>query len=173
MPNLFLRCMLFVSSYFPLTVIIWILTFNQQPIFAWFVLGIGTVGLLAMLLFFFKIVPSIAPIQDKVISRQAHGADVMGYIASYIIPFVTFPLSGWQQITAMSVFMFILGVIYVNSEDMLRINPTLNLVGMQLYEVASEQSKEPYALITYRHIKNGDILRMVSIGNGIYVEKKT
>lgn len=42
MPTRFIRWMLFVSSYFPLTLISWIFLIVQQPIWAWSILGIGT-----------------------------------------------------------------------------------------------------------------------------------
>jgi hypothetical protein len=96
----------------------------------------------------------------------------MGYIASYIVPFVTFPLNGWQQETALLVFLFILGIIYVNSEDMWRINPTLNLMGFRLYEITLDQGKESYALITRRHLKHEETASLISISDGLYLDRR-
>ncbi len=96
----------------------------------------------------------------------------MGYVASYIIPFVTLPLSGWQQIASFVIFVFILGVVYVNSEDMIRVNPMLNLLlGYRLYEVTLEHGEDSYALITRRRIKRGDTVSLVTVGSGIFLEK--
>lgn len=170
MPNIFVRCMLFISSYFPLTLIFWILFVTQQPLYAWIILGIGMVGLIGMLLYFFGIVPTFSPIQEKVTGRQIRDGDVMGYIASYLIPFVTFPLSGWQQIATFFVFMAVLGIVYINS-DMIRINPMLNLLGYHLYEITIENGAESYSLITRRRVKCGETVRIVDIGRGIFWEK--
>ena len=172
MPNVLMRWMLFLSSYFPLTVIIFILFRTQNPALAWIALGAGSLGLVVLVLFFFIIAPKIEPVYGKVTSRQARGGDVMGYIASYIIPFVTFPLNGWQQISALLLFLFILGIVYVNSEDMIRINPTLNIVGFRLYEITLDQGKDSYALITRRRIKHDEVLKLINIGEGVYLEKK-
>jgi hypothetical protein len=96
----------------------------------------------------------------------------MGYVASYVIPFVTFPFNGWQQVSAVLVFLFVLGVVYVNSE-MLCINPMLNLVGYRVYEITVEHSAETHALITrrQRRLKHNDVIRVIDAGRGILLEK--
>jgi hypothetical protein len=170
MPNILVRCMLFISSYFPLTLIFWILFMTQQPLYAWIILSIGIVGLIGMLLYFFGIVRTFSPIQEKVTGRQIRDGDVMGYIASYLIPFVTFPLNGWQQIATFSVFMIVLGIVYINS-DMIRINPMLNLLGYHLYEITIENGAESYSLITRHRVKSGETVRIVDVGRGIFWEK--
>lgn len=170
MPTIFVRCMLFVSSYFPLTVIIWILFVAQQPVLAWIALGIGMLGLILTFVYFFRILATIAPIQEKITERQIRDGDVMGYIASYVVPFVTFPLNGWQQIAALLVFVVVLGIVYINS-DMIRINPMLNLVGYHLYEIKVENGAESHSLITRRRVNRGDTIRIVNVGRGIFLEK--
>ncbi len=170
MPTIFVRCMLFVSSYFPLTVIILILFATQQPLFAWITFGIGLVGLIFTFVYISKIAPRTAPIQVKITGRQVKDGDVMGYIASYIIPLVTFPFNGWQQITTLLIFIFVLGIVYINSE-MIRINPMLNLAGYHLYEISVENGEQSYSLLTRRRIERNEVVRIVDVGSGIYLEK--
>jgi len=170
--TILIRCMLFLSSYFPLALIIWILFFEERPLLAWVSLGMGLLGLIGMFVYFLGFAPRMSPIREKVTSRHARGGEVMGYVASYIIPFVTLPLSGWQQIASFVIFVFILGVVYVNSEDMIRVNPMLNLLlGYRLYEVTLEHGEDSYALITRRRIKRGDTVSLVTVGSGIFLEK--
>lgn len=95
----------------------------------------------------------------------------MGYIASYIVPFVSFSLNGWRQLVALGIFILILGTIYINSEDMLRVNPVFNLFGYRLYEVTSAQGKDSFALITRDDIKSGDSKSLIKVEKGIYWEK--
>jgi hypothetical protein len=172
MPTRFIRCMLFVSSYFPLTLIFWIFLITQQPIWAWSILGIGIVGVLYTLLYIGKILPDRAPIQTTIATQKSRDSEVMSYVASYIIPFVTFPFTSWQQVVAMIVFITVLCLLYVNS-DMLCINPMLNLFRYRVYEITVEQSAETYALITRRQhrLKHGDTIRVVDAGTGIFLEK--
>ena len=179
MATFFTRWMLFVSSYFPLSVLIAILFYSKQPIMAGCFLAICFIGFLYLLVFFQYNRIYIYPEPYQIQSRSAHGGEVMGYVASYLVPFVTFSLDGWQQVASLLVFIFILGVVYVNSEDMLRINPTLNLLGYHLYEVTVKKSDlaanddadpDPYALITRRPIKSGQTIDMTPIGPGVYLE---
>src|SRR6266487_197062 len=162
MPTVFVRCMLFISSYFPLTVIIYILFATQQPALAWGSLGIGFIGLILTYIYFFKIVAGMTAIQVKIIGRQERDGDIMGYIASYIVPLVAFPLSGWQQVAVLLIFILVLGAIYINS-SMIRINPMLSLVGYHLYDITVENDQDTYSLFTRHRIGRGEIVRMVDV----------
>jgi hypothetical protein len=170
MPSVVIRFLLFLSSYFPLALIFFILFVQQQPLWAIVVLAIGTLGLVIMMLYFFQFAPRIAPIQEKVTGLHRHDGDVMSYIASYIIPFVATPFGGWQQGAALLVFVVILGIVYVNS-NMIHINPMLNLIGYHLYEISVENSGEPYSLITRQRVARGETIRIIDIGSGIFLEK--
>ena len=172
MPTIFVRCMLFVSSYFPLTLIVWILFWTQQPVLAWGALGIGLIGLILTYVYFFKIVPGMQTIQEKVTGRQIRDGDIMGYIASYIIPLVTLPLNGLQQDAVLLIFIVVLGIVYINS-DMIRINPMLSILGYHLYEITVENETESYSLLTRRRIKLGETVRIVDVGRDIFLEKTT
>lgn len=171
--TLFLRLMLFLSSYVPLAAILFILYLQSQPILAWVALGLGLTGLLWLLIYFFGYIPRFSPIEDTVIEQHGRGGEVMGYIASYIVPFATISLNGWQQIVALVIFLAILGIVYINSDDMLRINPMLNVFGYRLYEVSLKHGfeGETYALITRHRITRGSTVWLVALKSGIYVEK--
>ena len=170
MPTRFIRWMLFISSYSPLTLIIFVLYIVPQPIYALVTLGIGIVGVVFTLVFF-RIARNTVPVQEKIEGQQLKDADVMGYISAYIIPLATYYIDGWQQIAVLLIFFIILGIVYTNSE-MTRINPALNLLGYHLFEVTVENGAESYALFTRRQkIRRGDTIRMVDVGRGIFLEK--
>ncbi len=96
----------------------------------------------------------------------------MGYIASYIIPLVTLPLDGWQQISVLLIFVVVLGIVYINS-DMIRINPMFSILGYHLYEITVENGAESFSLITRRRVRRGETIRLIDIGRNIFVEKTT
>jgi len=112
----------------------------------------------------------MAAIPVKITERQEKEGDVMGYVASYVVPFVTLPLNGWQQISTLLIFIVLLGVIYVKS-SMIRINPMLSLAGYSLYDVTFENDPDSYSLFTRRSIKRGETLHIVDVGRGIFLEK--
>ena len=112
----------------------------------------------------------MADISAKITERQEKEGDVMGYVASYVVPFVTLPLNGWQQVSTLLIFIVVLGVIYVKS-SMIRINPMLSLAGYNLYEISFENDPDSYSLFARRSIKRGETVRIVDVGKGIFLEK--
>ncbi len=170
MSNLFVRSMLFISSYFPLTLIFFIFLFNKHWIWASAVLALGIFSLVVMAAYLLR-TRTEGISQDKITSYERRDSDVMAYIATYLIPFVTYPLEGIQQVAALLVFLIVLLVLYVNS-NMLYINPMLNLVGYHLYEITIEHSELSHFLITRYRVKVGKPLYFVRISDDIFLEKK-
>jgi hypothetical protein len=170
MPTVLIRSMLFLSSYFPLTLIFFFLFVERQPIWAFVVLIIGLSGLIFMVLYFFQFAPRLSSIQERITGLQRHDGDVMGYIASYLLPFVAIPFGGWQQGVALLIFVIVLGIVYVNS-NMIHINPMLILFGYHVYEITLEHSETPHSLITRRRIAKNETIHLVDIGDGIFLHK--
>ena len=171
MTNVFVRCMLFLSSYFPLTLIFGILILDKHIYWASGILAIGILSLAVMALYFRISTHTLTAFQDKVTDFQRRDGDVMGYIASYLIPFVTFPLANIQQTAALLVFVAILLVVYVNS-NMIYINPVLNLAGYHLYEVNIERSALSHHLITRQRVVRGEVIHFVRLSDDIFLEKR-
>src|ERR1700736_4856471 len=171
MPTLLVRCMLFLSSYFPLALIFFLLFLGKQPIWAIVTLAVGLAGLIIMVLYFLQFAPRLGSFQTKVTGMQRRDADVMSYIASYLIPFVAIPFGGWQQTVALLVFIGVLGIVYVNS-NMIQVNPMLNLFGYHLYEITVEKSQVPHSFITHNRVALGQTIHIIDIGDGIFLEKR-
>src|SRR5215467_7873876 len=104
MPNLFVRCMLFVSSYCPLALICSLLLFDEQRFWALLILLLGLSGCFIMLLYFLVMAPKKHVCAEKVTELQKRDGDVMSYAAGYLIAFITFPLHDWQHIAAVLIF---------------------------------------------------------------------
>jgi len=171
MPRLVIRFMLFLSSYFPLALIFFILYIAQYPVWAFLILALGLAGLAILILYFFSFAPRLGSFQEKVTGLQKRDGDVMSYIASYLIPFVALPFGGWQQTTALLIFIGVLGIVYVNS-NMIQVNPMLNLLGYHLYEITVEKSQVPHSFITHNRVALGSTIHLIDIGDGIFLEKR-
>ena len=176
MPRLPVRLLLFVSSYFPLTIILCIFLLDpQRPwdigghVAAVVILGVGIAGLIILWLYIKRIAPGKVAFHEKITDFQRHDSDVMSYIASYIVPFVTFPLQEWQQISALIIFLLILLAIYVSS-NMIYINPMLTIFGYHLYEVKIESSEASHYLVSNKHVVRGKLIRVVKIGDEAFLE---
>jgi hypothetical protein len=63
---------------------------------------------------------------------EDRGYEVAGYLASYLLPFVTVTEPEWRDLAGYTIFLFVAGVVYIRS-GMFQINPTLYLMaGMSL-----------------------------------------
>lgn len=109
--------------------------------------------------------------QAKITGVEKRDENVVSYIASYLIPFVTFPLATPEQAAAILIFVGVLLVLYVNS-NMIYINPTLNLVGWHLYAITIDSDQMSRYLITRQDIRPNRTLYFVEISNNVYLEKK-
>ncbi len=172
MTSIFFRGVLFFCSYFPLTLIICYLQFGVWP---WWVIALlgglfGIVPLFGTWFYLWWVRRTIDPIRAKVTSFSKHDSEVMSYIASYLVPFVTFQL-GDKQAVALLVFVGVLLILYVRS-DMIYINPMLNIWGYHLYEVEVEHSRRAHYYIARKPLERYAEIRFVPLGNDIYLESK-
>ena len=171
MPTIVIRFMLFLSSYFPLALIFFVLYIVLYPVWAIVILALGLAGLAVLLLYFFRFAPRLGSFQEKITGMQRRDGDVMSYVASYLIPFVAIPFSGWQQTVALLLFIGVLGIVYVNS-NMIQVNPMLNLFGYHLYEITVEKSQVPHSFITHNRVALGSVIHIIDIGDGIFLERR-
>ncbi len=171
MPNVFVRVMLFVSSYFPLALIYGIFLVKAHPIWAAAVVLVGLLGVLILLIYFLGATQGKPASHETIANVQRHDGDIMSYIASYLIPFVTFPLGDWTQVAAIVIFLVVLLIVYVNS-NMIYINPMLSILGYHLYEVEFAQGKLSHYLISARRLWRDDSVYVIRIGDGMFLEKR-
>ena len=171
MPTMFIRGILFLCSYFPLVLIFCFLLWGQRP---WWVVAtlfaFGAASLLVTSLYFrHALRGGLYAEHKKVTSIERRDTEAMSYIATYLIPFVSFQLASWQQLMALLLFIVVLLIIYVNS-NMIYINPMLNIVGYRLYEVEVEQSKQSHFYIARKRVILNEEIHFVRLSDDIYLE---
>lgn len=172
MPRLPVRFLLFISSYFPLTLIFSFVLSENHLDWAIRVLLFGFASLIGLALYigiFAKRGKTI--FHEKVTGVQRRDGDIMSYFASYLIPFITFTLDGWRQIATIIVVVLVLLVLYVTS-NMIYINPVLSFAGYHLYEVNLENSEQSHFLITRRRVIRGRMIAVVRIGEAAFLETR-
>src|SRR5262249_24702354 len=154
------RAILFLSSYAPLTLIFAVLVFSQRPLVAILNLGITLLGLLAAAYFFLR-TQRLGARQSKVSAVHVTDDQVMSYIMSYLVTFLSIAFSDTPQLLALAAFFLILAYIYINA-NMIHVNPALNFLGYHLYEVILEDG-DTYNLIARGRIRRGADLRFVTV----------
>lgn len=168
MASVGIRLLLFLSSYFPLSLIFFVLYLSRNRWIAVGILLLGNLGLAGMAVYL-RAVQQLGLVTIKVDEIERKDAEAMAYIVTYIIPFLSIPFTGWQEGFALGIFFVVLGILYVNS-NMIHINPMLNLAGFHLYEIRLENGGS-HALITRRRIIRGEGLSVVKLGDDIFLEK--
>lgn len=168
MPSLLIRCLLFISSYFPLTVIFGILLWEKHVLWASIILLIGISGLILLFLYFVLIAPRRAKSHETITELDRHDGDVLSYVASYLVPFVSLDLTG-AQLWAVIVFLAVLLIIYVNS-NMIYINPMLNIAGYHLYEVKIAKNETSFYLLTRQRVARHSVVHVARIGDTTFLQ---
>src|SRR5947209_3878516 len=108
------KVMLFISSYAPLALILFILTLQASWRVALVILAVGLIGIL-WLLIFLRVQQRKQPFMGVIAQAQQRDGEIMGYIATYIVPFVTLPFDNWYRAIAFLVLLVTIGFLYVNS----------------------------------------------------------
>jgi hypothetical protein len=165
------RVMLFFSSYCPLLLIMGVLLWGKSLPWAIALPLVGVLSVVLTLLYLRSVRRGKRGVLTKVVEVHKRDADVMGYIASYLVPFVTFPIdAGWQLIVALVVFVGVLLLVYVNS-NMIYINPMLNIFGYHLYEIRIEHGENDMYYIARKPVQRLQTIEFVRLGDDIGLER--
>lgn len=107
-------------------------------------LGIGFVALglmiVALLLYNAR---RVGAVRWTVSDPREQGAAVAGYLATYLLPLLAIPAGGWRVPAAYAIYLAVLYVVFVKSESLVLINPTLYLFGYRIYDVETTVSTQP------------------------------
>jgi len=133
MAGLLVRIRLFISSYAPLFAILAV-RFRDPAleIVCALVAALGAASLLLLL----RAARRIQPDPHRIETVADRGAEVAGYLATYLLPFVTVTEPSARDIAAYVSFLAVVGVVYVQS-DMVQINPLLFLFGYRVSAVTT------------------------------------
>ena len=170
------RILLFLSSYFPLFIIFSLLWYERH---FWLSIGVGAASvltLLALVGYLFLVRRTNQRLTRKVVSVERKDGEVMGYIASYLIPFVTFSIDNEHgqvsvtQVLALAIFLLVLLIIYVSS-NMIYINPVLNIFGYHLYTIEIENGGREVYYLAKKPVKRDESISYVRLSDDIYLER--
>jgi hypothetical protein len=130
---------LFLSSFAPLLVVFGLLHSFGEGIAAYVCYGVAAGSLLA-LYYSFRSWRKLSVTEMKVARARPRDADVIAYVATYIIPFAALGVQTWQQRGALMGFFVLIGLLYVRA-NLFYVNPILALFNFKLFEVETESGK--------------------------------
>lgn len=160
------RARLFLGSYVLLFVLLAIRFQTRWLVISCIVLA--AIGLLNMLWIVFVVTRKTESEPIRVAGVTDAGSDVAGYLATYLLPFLTVAAPTVRDVIAYVIFLLVTGLVYVRSE-MTQINPTLYLLGKRVVAITTDKGWSGHLVSTSApHV--GDVVQAVSMNALVRVE---
>lgn len=162
MPNLPFAFMLFLSSYSPAFLILAVRSVNHSWALFWISIAL-TVLSAGTFLLFIRVARRGGPFRATVESVEPHDGDLAAYVATYLLPFIVVFGATVQDVIALGLFLFFIGLLWVNSRA-IYLNPLLALIGYHIYVVqvrpvgtsATDALPRNFLLSRKSHLQKGD-----------------
>lgn len=166
------RSMMFISSYFPLYVLLLILQskeFGKIPKWEVIMFIITIIILIGISLLSVSLLKRTnASNSCKPVGVKRPDDKVIDYVFTYVIPLLSFSLSDWRYITINILLFFLLWFLYIKL-DLIFINPLWGMFGYIAYEY------EKGYIITnmhYEDVPRRQLLRGCYLTNRIFLARK-
>lgn len=159
------RLPLFFTAYTPLFLILAVRF--DQPVWLRMVCGgLAVIGLV-LLLTFVLAVRRTPTARLRVDSAREAGAEAGGYLASYVLPFVTVSAPTVRDVIGYGIFMVVALLVYVRSE-LVQVNPVFYLALRRVVRVRTDQG-DVVLVVCRQTPRPGESLRVASLA-GIRLE---
>lgn len=158
------RVVLFFISYAPVALI---LGLRLLPDWVKFAIGAGIWFLLTTIAWWALRRQRRQGTRPMTVSGEhSQGTAVSGYLATYLLPFLTSTSVHWGDIAAYAVFLFVALVVYIRS-DLALVNPTLYLLGYRVSEVSVGSRRS--LIISRRRLVEGQEVEVSDFMNSMFV----
>jgi hypothetical protein len=108
-----------------------------------------------------------APAAFVVKSSEDRGPQVVGYLGTYLLPFVAVEEPAGRLVLGYALFLLVAMLVYVQS-DMIQINPILYLFGRRVVKITTEPGWTAY-LITREIVLPGETILATTLAPGVLV----
>lgn len=94
--------------------------------------------------------------------------NMLGYIFSYIVPFINLDLSNIYDLSIMIILIFVIAFYYIKS-NLFHLNPTLNMFGYKISKVITEDDKIRIIIFKNNKINEEISIKAKMISKNIFV----
>ncbi|MDK9421736.1 anti-phage protein KwaA [Pectobacterium carotovorum] len=140
----------------------------------------NVVAIISLLLFLYSIlsyfifkyeIKQSTEIPFKITKIEGVNYEHLTFLATYVIPLITFDFEKTQYIIVLGMLLVVMGVIYIKT-DLFYANPSLALLGFHIYKVDGSfkggQSREGIIVITRRRLKKDDVVKYIKLDDRVY-----
>ena len=162
------KVILFVSSFSPLLLVFALLdSFGKgaATILCLVLAGLGPLLLYLVL----RLAQRIEGVPLVPSGHRRRDADVLAYVATYLIPFLTVDAVTLRSRLAIAIFIALIALFYVRGE-MYFLNPLLGIVGYRVFEIDMSDGSAIVLITKRRHISDHATLRPVQLADYIFWE---
>lgn len=161
------RSRLFLGSYVLLFVLLAIRFQTRWLVIACIVLAaLGLIDMLRIVFWVTRRKTEAEPIRVAQVTDA--GSDVAGYLATYLLPFLTVAEPTTRDVIAYAIFLLVTGLVYVRSE-MTQINPTLYILGKRVVAITTDKGWSGHLVATSPpHV--GDVVLAAPLNRAVRVE---
>jgi hypothetical protein len=132
--------------------------------------ALATIGFADMAWIVFGVSRRTAAEPIRLAAVEDAGPAIAGYLATYLLPFLTTPQPTDRDLAAYLLFLFVTGLIFVRSE-MTQVNPTLYVLGRRVVKITTDRGWEGYVVMR-SNVGEGAVIRAVPLNSQIRVEAK-
>jgi hypothetical protein len=97
------------------------------------------------------------------------GPEISGYLATYLLPFLTVSEPKPRDVVAYVIFVVVLAIVYIRSE-MIQINPTLYLFCRRVLHITTDGGWEGHIVVRSPSVTTGTVLHVASLNPAMRVE---
>jgi hypothetical protein len=169
------QTLLFLSSFSPLFLMFGVLDSFGSRLAQWICYGLAGLSLLGLFLFF-SLLSGLSQQAVEVNRAKPRDSDAIGYVVTYLVPFLTLNTTDWRGRAAIILFVVVVGVLYIRSH-IFYVNPFLSLAGYRLFEIevgrgfvillTRRRFVEPGAMLRARR----KVLRTVAVSEFVSISK--
>ncbi len=153
------RARMFLISYVPLFGILTIRFDGRNLRCA--CLALCVIGVVDLLQITIRIPRSSQVYPIEIMATEDTGGEVSGYLASYLLPFVTVSTPSARDLLGYGIFLIVALVIFIRS-DLIRINPTFYLLGYRVLKVRFGEQGTQY-LLTRVEPRAGETINVADV----------
>jgi hypothetical protein len=168
MPSPFSQFVLFASSFAPLFVLFGILESfggGLASILCYLVAFLALLGLAG----YWHRVQAQQTIQQQITNASARDQDLIGYVVTYLLPFITLGTASWRERGAMLAVVALIALLYIRA-SLFYVNPLLALARYRLFEAELGSGRSVIIITKRRFFPPGAALKLRTITESVYVE---
>jgi hypothetical protein len=115
----------------------------------------------------------VGGVSRRISNPRDQGGAVAAYLATYLLPLLNTGGGDWRLTAAYAIYILTVYVVFVRSDSLVLVNPTLYMFGFRIYDVQvdsdDERNRTRVVLLMKGNVYNVRCVRMLPLGDNSYL----